>query len=70
MHHMAAGEQAHLCYAKKLASFALQRDVVPSDLPLVETLADVSRGASGSVKEMMLELVKKEAFRTRMGGTL
>ncbi|WP_437996164.1 DUF1592 domain-containing protein [Sorangium sp. So ce185] len=70
MHHMAAGEQAHLCYAKKLASFALQRDVIPADLPLVETLADVSRGASGSVKEMMLELVKDEAFRTRVGGPL
>ncbi|WP_437604787.1 DUF1592 domain-containing protein [Sorangium sp. So ce834] len=70
MHYMAEGEQAHLCYAKKLASFALQRDVIPSDLPLVETLADVSRGASGSVKEMMLELVKDEAFRTRVGGPL
>ncbi|XXY50759.1 DUF1592 domain-containing protein [Sorangium sp. So ce269] len=70
MRHMAEGEQAHLCYAKKLASFALQRDVVPSDLPLVEKLAEVSRGASGSVKEMMLELVKNEAFRTRKGGTL
>ncbi|WP_437595012.1 DUF1592 domain-containing protein [Sorangium sp. So ce1000] len=70
MHHMAEGEQAHLCYAKKLASFALQRDVVPSDLPLVATLAEVSRGASGSVKEMMLDLVKNDAFRTRMGGTL
>ncbi|MDC0676744.1 DUF1592 domain-containing protein [Sorangium atrum] len=70
MHYMAEGEQAHLCYAKKLASFALQRDVVPSDLPLVETLAEVSRGASGSVKEIMLELVKNDAFRTHMGGTL
>ncbi|WP_434041004.1 MULTISPECIES: DUF1592 domain-containing protein [Sorangium] len=70
MRHMAEGEQAHLCYAKKLASFALQRDVIPSDLPLVETLAKVSRGASGSVKEMMLELVKDEAFRTRVGGPL
>ncbi|MGK3984398.1 DUF1592 domain-containing protein [Sorangium sp. So ce136] len=70
MRHMAEGEQAHLCYAKKLASFALQRDVVPSDLPLVETLAEVSRGAGGAVKEMMLELVKDEAFRTRMGGPL
>ncbi|XXX72943.1 DUF1592 domain-containing protein [Sorangium sp. So ce134] len=70
MRHMAEGEQAHLCYAKKLASFALQRDIVPSDLPLVETLAEVSRGASGSVKEMMIELVKNEAFRTRVGGPL
>ncbi|HTN88594.1 MAG TPA: DUF1592 domain-containing protein [Sorangium sp.] len=70
MHHMAEGEQAHLCYAKKLASFALQRDVIPSDLPLVDTLAKVSRGASGSVKEMMLEIVKNDAFRTRVGGPL
>ncbi|WP_437874323.1 DUF1592 domain-containing protein [Sorangium sp. So ce513] len=72
MRHMAEGEQAHLCYAKKLASFALQRDVVPVDLPLVEALAKVSRGtgAGGSVKDLMVALVKNEAFRTRMGGTL
>lgn len=70
MHHMAEGEQAHLCYAKKLASFALQRDVIPSDLPLVEALAEVSRSANGSVKEMMLKLVTHEAFRTRVGGPL
>ena len=65
---MANGAQAHLCYAKKLASFALQRDVVPSDLPLLQTLSAVSRGTGGSLKNVLTELVKNDAFRTHVGG--
>jgi hypothetical protein len=64
------GEQAHLCYAKKLASFALQRDVVTSDMPLLDVLAKVSMASSGSVKQVMLELVKNDAFRKHVGGAL
>lgn len=61
-------EQAHLCYSKKLASYALQRDVVPNDLPLIETLADVSMSANGSLKNVMIEIAKSDAFRKRAGG--
>jgi len=68
MQGMAESEQAHLCYAKKLASFSLQRDIVDSDLPLVDALAAVSRGADGSVKQVLLELVKNNAFRTHEEG--
>jgi hypothetical protein len=46
---IADGEQAHLCYAKKLASFALQRDVVTTDMPLLDALAKVSMASTGSV---------------------
>jgi len=63
---MANSQQAHLCYAKKLASFALQRDIVESDLPLLQELASVSD--AGSTQQVMVELVKSDAFRTH-GGT-
>lgn len=63
MQAMADSEQAHLCYAKKLASFSLQRDIVASDEALVRALAQVSRSDSGSVKRVLTELVKTNAFR-------
>ena len=68
MQAMAKSEQAHLCYAKKLASFGLQRDIVEGDLPLVNALAGVSRGDQGSIKEVVTELVKNDAFRTHDQG--
>jgi hypothetical protein len=68
MQAMASGRQAHLCYAKKLASFSLQRDIVEGDTSLVTALAKVSR-ADGSVKQVLTELVKNAAFRTREEGT-
>ncbi|HEY0463684.1 MAG TPA: DUF1592 domain-containing protein [Polyangiaceae bacterium] len=65
---MAESEQAHLCYAKKLASFSLQRDIVDRDLSLVSALAAVSRGTNGSVKQVLTELAKNDAFRTHEEG--
>jgi hypothetical protein len=62
---MANSRQTHLCYAKKLASFALQRDIVESDLPLLTELAAVSD--AGSTQQVMAELVKSDAFRTHGG---
>lgn len=69
MRAMADGEQAHLCYAKKLASFSLQRDIVESDLPLLSALAAVSRSERGSLKQVLIELVKSDAFRTHIAGS-
>ena len=40
---MADDEQTHLCYAKKLASFGLQRDIVAGDLPWLVKLAATSQ---------------------------
>ncbi len=65
---LANGQQTHLCYAKKLASFSLQRDVVVADMPLLTAVAGTSLSTSGSVKQIVLELVKQNAFRTRVGG--
>jgi hypothetical protein len=69
MRAMAESEQAHLCYSKKLASFSLQRDIVESDAALVSALASVSRSQDGSVKQVLTELVKNDAFRTHTPGT-
>jgi Protein of unknown function (DUF1592)/Protein of unknown function (DUF1588)/Protein of unknown function (DUF1595)/Protein of unknown function (DUF1585)/Protein of unknown function (DUF1587) len=67
---LGADQQAHICYSKKLASFGLQRDVVESDLPLLTTLAAASRASSGSLKQVMVELIKQDSFRVRHGGAL
>jgi hypothetical protein len=64
---MAGSKQAHACYAKKIASYALQRDVVASDQALLDALSQVSM-AGGSIKKVMLALVETPAFRTRQGG--
>ncbi len=63
---MADGAQAHTCYAKKLAGYALQRDIVDSDRPLLQELAEASRERSS--KELIVSLVRNPAFRSRAGG--
>jgi hypothetical protein len=68
MQQIAEGSQAHQCYAKKLASYALERDVVATEKPLVESLGATSRETGASLKALMLALVKTDAFRTHVGG--
>ena len=68
MRAMAADSQAHLCYSKKLASFGLQRDVVAADRPLLESLSSASQAQGGSIKNVIVQLVRSDAFRTRAGG--
>ena len=55
--------QAHACYAKKMMTYALQRDLVEADRPQVTTLASV--GAGQSVKELLVALIRSPAFRLR-----
>jgi hypothetical protein len=66
---MAESQQAHLCYAKKLASFGLQRDVVPSDLSWLTAVAQTSQASTGSIKATLLALIESKAFRTHLRGT-
>jgi hypothetical protein len=66
MHQLADDTQAHTCYAKMLAGYALQRDVVEADRPLLQDLATVSRAQS--LKEMIVSLVRSPAFRARPAG--
>lgn len=60
-------QQVHQCYVKKLASFGLQRDVIAKDMPLVSALANSSMASSGSVKQVIIDLVKQDAFRIHGG---
>jgi hypothetical protein len=66
MNVLAAEPQSHLCYAKKLASFGLQRDVLQNDMPLLQMLAGTSK--TGSLKQLLVTLVGTDAFRNRSGG--
>lgn len=68
MQTIASGSQAHECYAKKLASYALQRDLIDAERPLVQSLGATSRTTNASLKEVMIALVKSDAFRTHVGG--
>jgi hypothetical protein len=65
---IASGTQANQCWAKKMTSYALERDLVETDRPLVEALGSVSQTNAASLKAVMLALAKNDAFRTRVGG--
>jgi hypothetical protein len=65
---MASGTQAHQCWSKKMASYALERDLVDAERPLIEQLGTVSQASGGSLKQVMLALVQNDAFRKRVGG--
>jgi hypothetical protein len=64
---LAATPQAHTCYAKKLASFGLQRDVIASDMPMLTALTSASMASGGSIKQLIVQLVRNDAFRTHGG---
>ena len=64
---MADTTQAHTCYAKKVTGYALQRDVVEDDRPLLEELSEVSRNES--LKALVIALVRNPAFRLRAEDT-
>jgi hypothetical protein len=63
---MADSRQAHACYAKKIAGFALQRDIVHDDVATLDALTQVSM-SSGALQDVMLALVRDPAFRVRKG---
>jgi hypothetical protein len=63
---LASSGQVHTCYSKQVTSYALGRDLVESDRPVLESMAKVSR--SQSLKEVILALVRDPAFRTRKVG--
>ncbi len=65
---IASGVQAHQCYAKKVASYAMERDIVATERPLIESLGQTSLTTGASLKELMVALVKNDAFRTHVGG--
>jgi hypothetical protein len=68
MQELANGSQAHQCWSKRLAGYALERDIVDAERPMVDALGAVSQASGGSLKQVMLALVKSDAFRTHVGG--
>lgn len=69
MNIMATGEQAHSCYAKHLATFALQRELTEDDRDELDAITADSR-AGTSVKDLLSSIVTSPAFVTRhTGGT-
>ena len=68
MQALASSSQAHTCFAKKLASFGMQRDVVMSDMPLLNSLTSASMtSGTNSEKQLILQLVRSDSFRTHGG---
>jgi hypothetical protein len=66
---MAASEQVHTCYAKRLSEFVLARQIDEADRETVETLSGQSR-TGASVQDLVVTLVQAPEFRTRMGDEL
>ena len=64
---LASTSQTHICYSKKLASYALQRAVVAGDMPLLTPLTSASMAQGGSLKQLIIDVVKSDAFRTYGG---
>ena len=48
---------------------ASQRVSQAADVAWLSALSTVSKAPGGSLKQVMLELVKSDAFRTHLGGT-
>jgi len=56
--------QTHDCYTKHWVEYALGRDTAGSDLDLIQALGDASLDGL-SVRELIIELVRSDAFRAR-----
>ena len=63
---LSTSAQVHTCYSKQVTSYALGRDMVENDRPLLESLATVSK--RDSLKAVILALVRDPSFRTREAG--
>jgi hypothetical protein len=67
---LAESPDAHACYARHVGEFSLTRDVDEADRPLVNELTQASMNATGSIKAMLLAVVRSPTFSVRTGGTL
>ncbi len=67
---MASTQMAHLCYAKNVAGYALQRDIAVADADLVQGMMTTSLSEGASLKQLLVDLVAHPAFSTRHGGSL
>jgi len=63
---LADSPEVQRCYAKRLVSYALQRDVAETDRPVADELATTAR--EHSLKDVILSLTRSPAFRLRAQG--
>jgi len=65
---LASTPQTHTCFAKKLASYGLQRTVTPNDMPLLTAMTSAGMATgTNSEKQLIIQLVRSDAFRTHGG---
>ena len=65
---LASTPQTHTCFAKKLASYGLQRTVTPNDMPLLTSMTSAGMtSGTNSEKQLIIQLVRSDAFRTHGG---
>jgi len=65
---LASTPQTYTCFAKKLASYGLQRYVTPNDMPLLNSMTSAGMAAgTSSEKQLIVQLVRSDAFRTHGG---
>lgn len=60
--------QVHGCYTANLAEFALGRDVGGAEVDLVASLQEASLQGNGSIKEIMMTIVRSPQFVLSKGG--
>jgi hypothetical protein len=65
---LASTPQTYTCFAKKLASYGLQRTITPNDMPLLNSLTSAAMASgTSSEKQLIIQLVRSDAFRTHGG---
>jgi hypothetical protein len=65
MHKLAEAPRVHECYARNFMRFVLARELASVERGAGSALADTSR-KQGSMREVLLALVKLDAFRSRV----
>ncbi len=65
---LSESSQVHGCYTANLAEFALGRDVGGAEVDLVADLQEASLQGNGSIKEIMMTIVRSPQFVLSKGG--
>jgi len=66
---LAESPEAHACYARHLSEYALARDLDEADRALMNDATQTSMGTTGSIKNVLLAVVRNPMFSVRTGGT-
>jgi hypothetical protein len=65
---LASTPQTYTCFAKKLASYGLQRTITPNDMPMLNALTSTQMASgTSSEKQLIIQIVRSDAFRTHGG---